>query len=129
VQTYLPWFRVADLDASEIITVRQLLNMDSGIPRSIGQEQIANLNLSDSAIENNVRALAKIDLIARPGERYEYSNANYTTLGMIIQAVSGQSYESYIKEYIFQPLDMQNSFASITEAQQDGLAIESKDQK
>jgi hypothetical protein len=86
VQTYLPWFRVADANASEFITVRQLLNMDSGIPRSVGQEQIANLDLSDSAIENNVRALAKIDLIARPGQRYAYSNANYVTLGMLIQA-------------------------------------------
>ena len=123
VQTYLPWFRVADANASEFITVRQLLNMDSGIPRSIGQEQIANLDLSDSAIENNVRALAKIDLIAPPGERYEYSNANYVTLGMLIQAVTGQSYETYIKEHIFKPLDMQNSFTSKREAQQHDLAV------
>ena len=71
VQTYLPWFRVADAKASEVITVRQLLNMTSGIPRSIGQEQLANTDLSDSAIENNVRALAKIELIAPPGQRYE----------------------------------------------------------
>ena len=123
VQAYLPWFRVADVKASEIITVRQLLNMASGIPRSIGQEQIANVDLSDSAIENNVRALARIELIAPPGERYEYSNSNYVTLGMIIQAVTGQSYETYIREHIFKPLDMQNSFTSKTEAQQDGLAV------
>lgn len=123
VQTYLPWFRVADEKASEVITVRQLLNMTSGIPKSIGQEQIANTDLSDSAIENNVRALAKIELIAPPGKQFEYSNANYVTLGMIIQAVTGQSYETYIEEYIFQPLDMQNSFTSKTEAQQAGLAV------
>jgi len=123
VQTYLPWFRVADAKASEVITVRQLLNMTSGIPRSIGQEQLANTDLSDSAIENNVRELAKIELIAPPGEQFEYSNANYVTLGMIIQAVTGQSYETYIRENIFQPLDMQNSFASKTKAQQDGLAV------
>ena len=123
VQTYLPWFRVADVKASEVITVRQLLNMTSGFPQSIGQEQIANVDLSDSAIENNVRALAKIELIAPPGERYEYSNSNYVTLGMIIQAVTGQSYETYIREHIFKPLDIQNSFTSKTEAQQDGLAV------
>ena len=97
--------------------------MASGIPQSIGQEQLANTDLSDSAIENNVRALANVELIAPPGERYEYSNSNYVTLGMIIQAVTGQSYETYIREHIFQPLDMRNSFASKTEAQQDGLAV------
>src|SRR6266496_5056579 len=31
VQTYLPWFRVADADASAMITVRQLLNQVSGV--------------------------------------------------------------------------------------------------
>jgi CubicO group peptidase (beta-lactamase class C family) len=123
VRTYLPWFRVADPDASEIITVRQLLNQVSGLPRSIGQEQLANIDLSDSAIENNVRALANVELIAAPGERYEYSNANYNTLGMVIQAVTGQSYEKYIQEHIFEPLDMQNSFTSKTEAQDGGLAL------
>ena len=123
VQTYLPWFRVTDVNASKLITVRQLLNQTSGLPVSIGREQLANTDLSDSAIENNVRALAEIELIAPPGERYEYSNANYVTLGMIIQAVTGQSYEMYIEEHIFQPLDMQNSFTSKMEAQQDGLAV------
>src|SRR5688572_11721919 len=123
VQTYLPWFQVADADASEMITVRQLLNQVSGLPQSIGQKQVANGDLSDSAIENNVRALGQIDLIAPPGERYEYSNANYVTLGMIVQAVSGQSYETYVREHIFQPLDMQNSFTSKIEAQQDGLSV------
>jgi CubicO group peptidase (beta-lactamase class C family) len=123
VRTYLPWFRVADPTASEMITVRQLLNQTSGLPVSVGREQLANTDLSDSAIENNVRALAKIELIAPPGERYEYSNANYVTLGMVIQVVTGQSYETYIREHIFKPLDMKNSFTSKTEAQQDGLAV------
>ena len=123
VQTDLPWFHVADADASALITVRQLLNQVSGLPNSIGEKQVAIRDLSDSAIENNVRALAKVELSAPPGERYEYSNANYVTLGMIVQAVSGQSYETYIKEHIFQRLDMQNSFTSKTEAEKDGLAV------
>ncbi len=123
VQTYLPWFRVADPDSSALITVRQLLIQVSGLPTAIGQEQLTVTDDSETAIEKNVRALANIQLIAPPGERYEYSNANYVTLGMIIQAVSGQSYEEYIAEYIFEPLDMQNSFASKIEAQQNGLTV------
>jgi CubicO group peptidase (beta-lactamase class C family) len=123
VQTYLPWFRVADPTVSEIISVRQLLNQTSGLPVSIGREQLANTDLSDLAIENNVRLFADVELIAQPGERYEYSNANYVTLGMVIQAVTGQSYETYIRENIYKPLDMQNSFTSKIEAQQNGLAV------
>jgi CubicO group peptidase (beta-lactamase class C family) len=70
VQTFLPWFRVADPVAAARITVRQLLNLTSGLPQAIGQTQLAIADLSDSAIENNVRALANIELIAPPGERY-----------------------------------------------------------
>src|SRR5436190_9421077 len=60
VETYLPWFRVADAHSSALITVRQLLNQTSGLPHSIGQIQLANTDLSDFAIENNVRALTKV---------------------------------------------------------------------
>ena len=122
VQMYLP-FRVADVEAPQMITVRQLLNQTSGLPQSIRQTQLASTEVSDAAIENNVRALSNVELIAAPGERYEFSNVNYTTLGMIVQAVSGQSYATYIEEHFFQPLAMQTSFTSKTEAQQHGLAV------
>jgi CubicO group peptidase (beta-lactamase class C family) len=95
-QTYLPWFRVADVEAPQMITVRQLLNQTSGLPQSVGQTQFASTEVNDAAIENNVRALANIELIAVPGEGHEYSNANYTTLGIIVQEVGRQSYETYI---------------------------------
>jgi hypothetical protein len=41
---------------------------------------------------------------------------------MIVQTVSGQSYEDYVRTHIFAPLDMHNSFASQDEAMQDGMA-------
>ena len=44
------------------------------------------------------------------------------TLGMIIQAVSGMSYEAYVQEHIFKPLEMNNSFTSQLEAQQHGMS-------
>ena len=40
---------------------------------------------------------------------------------MIVQAVSGQSYETYIQQHIFDPLQMRNSYTSGTEAVQHGL--------
>jgi hypothetical protein len=48
--------------------------MNSDIPQSVGQEEIVNFDLTDSAIENNVRALANVDLSVAPSEHYEYSN-------------------------------------------------------
>jgi hypothetical protein len=44
-------------------------------------------------------------------------------LGLIVQAVSGQSYEDYLKQHIFAPLEMHNSFVSQDDALQAGMAM------
>jgi CubicO group peptidase (beta-lactamase class C family) len=119
VQRYIPWFRVADPQASAQITVRQLLNMTSGLPQ-IAETQFWT-EQDAAAIERSVRFLKTVEL-GRPVGTFGYSNANYDTLGMIVQAVSGQPYEEYIKEHIFGPLEMQNSFASLEEAMQHDMA-------
>jgi CubicO group peptidase (beta-lactamase class C family) len=56
------------------------------------------------------------------GQTYEYSNSNYQILGLIIQQVSGQPFETYLQTHIFEPLDMKQAYASPLEAQQHGLA-------
>lgn len=125
VQKYLPWFRVGPsphsigtADGASIITSRQLLNQVSGFSRLSGEKMTVDGNISDSALEDNVRALRKEQLDREVGSSFEYSNANYIVLGMLIQAVTGQSYETYVQEHIFMPLEMHNSFTSQAAAQQ-----------
>src|SRR5579872_2498199 len=119
---YIPWFRVADERASEAITVRQLLNQTSGLTRYAGRRLLTDADDGDEALERHVRALADVRLSRPPGAGYEYSNANYTTAGLIVQIVSGQTYENYIRQKVFMPLEMRRSFVSQTEAEQGGLA-------
>ncbi|MBE9602354.1 serine hydrolase [Pedobacter sp. MC2016-24] len=45
----------------------------------------------------------------RPSERYTYSNVNYAILGYIIRKISGQEYDSYLKEKILLPVGMTHS--------------------
>ncbi|MES2070161.1 MAG: serine hydrolase domain-containing protein [Pseudomonadota bacterium] len=45
----------------------------------------------------------------QPGEKYRYSNSGYVALGVLIEKISGQSYESFLQENIFTPLEMTNS--------------------
>ena len=122
VQTYLPWFHVADPQASTQITVRHLLNQTSGFSTATGRIEEFASDLGDIAIENSVRRLADAKLVHSPGATFEYSNVNYTILGLIVQTVSGQSYESYVQEHIFDPLDMHHSFTSQDAAIKDGMA-------
>jgi hypothetical protein len=49
-----------------------------------------------------------------PGEEFRYNNSAYFLLGYIIEIVSGQSYESYIDENFFKPLEMENSYYGST---------------
>jgi hypothetical protein len=46
------------------------------------------------------------------GSSFEYSNANYDVAGLIVEAVSGQSYGDYVQQHIFDPLQMTHSTAS-----------------
>ena len=122
VQRYLPWFRVADAAASARITVRDLLNQTSGLSALTGNGYFITRDSDDAAQERFVRGLSTASLSFAPGTNYEYSNANYATLGVIVGAVSGESYEQYVKDHIFTPLDMQNSLMYRDEARQHGMA-------
>jgi CubicO group peptidase (beta-lactamase class C family) len=122
VQRYLPWFRVADPDASARITVRHLLNHTSGLPNSAGTDDFTARDTSAGALETTVRRLSTVQLVHAVGTTFEYSNPNYLTLGLIVQVVSGRPYETYIQEHIFAPLNMTHSYTSPAAAQQHGLA-------
>jgi CubicO group peptidase (beta-lactamase class C family) len=49
-------------------------------------------------------------LVSQPGTAWAYNNSGYVLLGAIIEAVTGQSYASFIEQRIFKPLHMQHSF-------------------
>jgi len=122
VQRYLPWWHVADAQTSAQITVHQLLMMNSGLTDALDKKQWADRDTSKGALEHLVRDLSTDELDRPVGASFEYSNPGYWTLGLIVQAVSGQSFETYVQEHIFAPLEMHQSFTSRAEAEPYGLA-------
>jgi CubicO group peptidase (beta-lactamase class C family) len=123
VQRYLPWFRVADPQASAQINVRHLLNQTSGLPMLLGMANLADVDNRPDVAERQVRALSTLEITRPVGSKFEYSNLNYNVLGLIVEVASGESYEDYIQRHIFNPLDMSHSYTSKVEAQTDGLAM------
>jgi CubicO group peptidase (beta-lactamase class C family) len=122
VQEYIPWFRVADEAASAQITVRHLLYHTSGLPESAASEYGLSGDDRADALEQQVRELRTVALADPVGAAYHYSNPNYRVLGLLIQQITGQSYEAYMQEHIFDPLDMRLTFTSPEAAQPQGLA-------
>jgi CubicO group peptidase (beta-lactamase class C family) len=122
VQRYVPWFRVADKNASAEITVRHLLNHTSGLSIKTGRSFQGSSDTSATALEKAVRKLDSAALTAPVGSKYQYSTINYSVLGLIVQTVSGVSYEDYVERRILDPLQMQSSYTSEAAAQPHGLA-------
>ena len=112
VQRYLPWFRVADQEISTRITLRRLLNHSSGLPRDFEPNQ------DSKELEERLRNLSTTQL-EQAIDTYGYSNVGYQVLAAIIQEVTGQSYEDYVRKHIFVPLEMHQSFATVSEAAQE----------
>jgi CubicO group peptidase (beta-lactamase class C family) len=123
VQRYLPWFRVADPQASAEMTVRHLLNQTSGLPMLLGMTNLADVDNRPDAAERQVRDLSTLKLTRPVGSKFEYSNLNYNVLGLIIEAASGESYSDYVRLHIFDSLNMHHSYTSKAVAQQNGLAM------
>ncbi|HET7480284.1 MAG TPA: serine hydrolase domain-containing protein, partial [Rubrobacteraceae bacterium] len=123
VQRYLPWFRAANKEASSRITVRDLLNQTSGLPTRETAAQLTKNDNSDGALENQVRDLKNTQLTAPVGTQFQYSNLNFDVLGLIVQTVSGQPYEEYVQQNIFEPLEMSRSYTSPEEARENGRAM------
>ena len=121
VQQYLPWFRLAGGAASSVVTVRELLNQTSGI--GTGQGEDVSLCRPRTTPEDMVRSLAKVWPRALPGRSFQYADANYITLGVLVEAVSGQPYADYVQQHILAPLDMTNTFLSGEQALQHGVAV------
>ena len=96
-------------EAKEKVTVRQLVNMTSGIGDFFGPEF---RNTAKDVIRHNrdyLRFFASKPLAFEPGSREMYSNGGYVVLGEIISAVSKMDYYDYIKRNIFEPAGMKDS--------------------
>jgi CubicO group peptidase (beta-lactamase class C family) len=124
VQRYLPWFHLADPAASARITIRHLLNQTSGLADP--SSSLIKADSSDAALEHAVRALSTVQPTHPPGQAFGYANMNYVTLGLIVQTLAGQSYEDYMRQHVLAPLGMTNSYPSLREARQHGLATGSR---
>src|SRR5215216_91279 len=120
IQKYLPWFQIADEKAASEITVRHLLYHTAGFSETDGNKMNQCSSKTDNVLVSCMKQLGNTKLLSIPRETFEYSNINYGLLGAVVEAVSGESFETYIKDHIFVPLEMNHSYTSLSKA--DGAA-------
>lgn len=104
VKTYLPTFSLFDFYATTNMRVRDLLCHCSGLPR---HDMAWYLNPVSRSEELQRIPFFKPNLSFR--EKWQYSNYMYLVAGQLIEAVSKKTWEHFIEDHIFRPLDMSHS--------------------
>ncbi|WP_209330540.1 serine hydrolase domain-containing protein [Lunatimonas salinarum] len=124
-------FRYADTSftarpASREITIRHLLTHTSGLGYGVidGDERMKMLyakagttdlfSTEDVSIKDVVMKLAKLPLHHDPGEKYTYS-MGLDVLGYLVEVVSGMPFDQFLRERLFDPLGMQDTWFYLPE--------------
>jgi CubicO group peptidase (beta-lactamase class C family) len=98
VQRYLPWFRVADADASARITLRQLATHTSGLTEAMENDSFFAQSLLEPAL-----AGSPWSRWSPARTTFAYGNLTYSLLGLVVEAASGQPYDAYVHKHILAP--------------------------
>jgi CubicO group peptidase (beta-lactamase class C family) len=92
------------------VTIHHLLTHTSGLGDVFTDQFAANPNQYRSN-QDFLPLFVDEPLLFPPGERFLYSNAGYVVLGLIIEKVSGMSYDAYVRQNIFEPSGMSDTAA------------------
>jgi CubicO group peptidase (beta-lactamase class C family) len=108
IGTYLP-----DLPPHwKPVTIRQLLNHTSGITTNLENPDAYckfNYKIENYTQRNVIEETACLKLRFEPGSKFEYSGRNYFLIGMLIEKLTGKTYEQFLREKIFLRLHMDNT--------------------
>ena len=109
LRKHLPDF--PDLSIGErVITIEHLLTHTSGIRSYTDMPDFGRRMREDMSVEEIIALFRDEPLGFDPGEKYAYNNSGYVLLGAIVEKVSGKTYEAYLREKIFEPLGMSQTY-------------------
>lgn len=128
LEAYLPYFNVVDETGEPVtITIRQILNHSSGL-RDLMPDGCVWIHPADEPPMNQTQFVRERltgeykELKFTPDSDVDYSNAGYVLLGAVIEKITGQIYESYIRENILDPLEMNETVFVRSKAQEERTA-------
>ncbi|WP_052158394.1 serine hydrolase [Lacinutrix jangbogonensis] len=107
ITTYLPDYPKG---SGDIITTHHLLTHTSGIPDYTEFPKfMEDESRNPYSPEAFVKTFDEKELDFKPGEKYSYSSSGYFILEVLIEKLSGKSYEQILKDKIFTPLNMKDT--------------------
>jgi len=92
-------------EVAEVVTIHHLLSHTSGMGSYFGEAYVAALAGLET-ISDLLPLFVDDPLQFEPGSSWSYSNSGPVVLGLIIEAVTGQSYFEYVEEHVLAPAGM-----------------------
>lgn len=105
ISKYIP-----DYPNGNIISIHHLLTHTSGIKDFTKTKGLSEIAQKEMTPKMMVDFFKNEPADFQPGEKFEYNNSGYIVLGYIIELVSGETYEDFIKSHIFDKIGMNNSY-------------------
>lgn len=117
---HLPYFQLADPWVTQEVRIRDLLSHQVGLGRITGNR----IQFMPTASREQVIRQMQYHEFEQPfRQQFVYSNVMYSVAGEVVAAVSGQSWDDFIRQRLFQPLGMSRSNTSITQFAPDDVNI------
>lgn len=101
---------IPDYPSGDKIKLHHLLSHTSGIPEINDLPEYETASLQQQTPESLVALYRNKPLEFQPGEKWQYSNSNYSLLAFIIEQVSKKTFGAFLEENIFKPLKMDHTF-------------------
>jgi D-alanyl-D-alanine carboxypeptidase len=98
-----------DFPGSKQVQIRHLLAHTSGIRDYIPLKDFHSRMREDLSNDDVLEIVKKEPLEFPPGEKFSYSNSNYALVGTIIEKVTGQRYEQFLRESVLIPLGLDHT--------------------
>lgn len=105
VSKYIP-----DYPSGNSITIHQLLTHTSGIKDFTKMKSISEIAQKEMSPKMMVDFFKNEPVDFKPGEKFDYNNSGYVLLGYLIEQITGEKYEDFIRKNIFEKAGMNNSF-------------------
>jgi CubicO group peptidase (beta-lactamase class C family) len=93
----------------ESITLRHLLSHTSGLAKHDNAGEYLKTAMNRMTLTQLIDSFKNKPADFKPGEKLDYNNNGYILLGHVIEKVSGQSYEAFMRDNIFDPLKMMDT--------------------
>src|SRR5215203_1620924 len=106
VNQYLGDIKIKGEDPKNPVTFRHVLTHTSGIPRDFGPFPLWEDD-APPKLEEYMRSSLRVD--GPPLEKEVYSNMGFSLIGYLVEKLSGQPYKKYIREHIFESLEMKDT--------------------